>query len=78
MIEVISPTSATADRVAKRRLYQKQRIPEYWVVDIDQRQIEVWTADAHFPVIERERLVWRHPRLDQGCAVDVAQLLTFG
>lgn len=73
-IEILSPSSVRADRVTKRRLYQEQRIPEYWVVDIDQRQVEVWTPDAFFPVIERERLVWRHPALDADCAVDVIKL----
>jgi Uma2 family endonuclease len=78
VIEVMSPSSARSDRFTKRRLYQEKRIPEYWVVDIDQRQVEVWTPEALFPVIERERLVWRHPRLAAGCVVDVVKLLTFG
>jgi Uma2 family endonuclease len=78
VIEVVSPSSAKTDRITKRRLYQQQDIPEYWVVDIDQQQIEVWTPEAHFPVIERERLVWRHPALEATCTVDVRQLLQSG
>ncbi len=77
-IEVVSPSSAKADRITKRRLYQEQRIPEYWVVDIDQRQVEVWLPDAAFPVVERERLAWRHPKLAEWCGVDVVKLLKFG
>ena len=46
VIEIVSPSSARSDRFTKRRLYQEQRIPEYWVVDIDQQQVEVWTPDA--------------------------------
>jgi len=61
MIEIVSPSSARADRTTKRRLYQEQRIPVYCVVDIDERQVEVWTPDATFPAVERERVVWRHP-----------------
>jgi len=30
----------------------------YWVVDGDERFVEVWAPDAEFPVVERERLVW--------------------
>src|SRR2546426_1139259 len=59
--EVLSPWSARADRFTKRRLYQERRIPAYWVVDGDERLVEVWTADAEFPVVERARVVW-HPR----------------
>ncbi len=67
VIEILSPSSIRADRFTKRRLYQEQRIPLYWIVDIDRRQVEVWTPEAHFPVIEREQLVWRHPALSTEC-----------
>lgn len=58
--EVLSPTTARADRFVKRRRYQEAGVPLYWIVDIDERQIEVWTPDAEFPQLERQRLVW-HP-----------------
>jgi Uma2 family endonuclease len=74
VVEIISRSSVKADRTTKRRLYQEQRIPAYWVVDIDQRQVEVWTPDAFFPVIEREQLTWRHPALDTSCMVDLVRL----
>lgn len=73
-VEIVSPSSARTDRFTKRRLYQEQRIPAYWVVDLDQRQVEVWTPDALFPVIERERLTWRHPALEVSCTVDLIKL----
>jgi len=57
--EVLSPSSVRADRFTKRRLYQERRVPLYWVVDGDERLVEVWTPDAELPVIERERLVWQ-------------------
>ena len=76
VIEIVSPSSARSDRGVKRRLYQEQRIPEYWVVDMDQQHVEVWTPDAAFPAIQREQLVWRHPELAETCVVDVAKLLT--
>jgi Uma2 family endonuclease len=72
--EVLSPRRAHADRFAKRRLYQEQGIPVYWVVDIDARQVEVWTPEAEFPVVERERLVWRHPAVHDECVVELAKL----
>jgi len=73
-VEVISPSSARADRFTKRRLYQEQRIPTYWVVDVEARQVEVWTPDAHFPVIERERLTWRHPAVGAARVVELSRL----
>jgi Uma2 family endonuclease len=74
VVEILSPSSVKTDRFTKRRLYQEQRIPEYWIVDIEQRQVEIWTPDALFPVIERERLTWRHPAIMETCVVDLGKL----
>ena len=57
--EVLSPSSATTDRFLKRRRYQEARVPLYWIVDGDERQVEVWTPDDLFPRIERDRLTWQ-------------------
>ncbi|MBA3259836.1 MAG: Uma2 family endonuclease [Gemmatimonadales bacterium] len=59
-VEVLSPSSARADRFTKRTEYQRQRVPVYWIVDPDERRVEVWTPDDLAPHFERERLVW-HP-----------------
>jgi Uma2 family endonuclease len=74
VVEILSPSSVKTDRFTKRRLYQEQRIPAYWIVDIEQRQVEAWTPDALFPVIERERLTWRHPEIGDACVVDLGKL----
>jgi hypothetical protein len=31
------------DRFTKRRRYQEVRVPLYWIVDGEARQVEVWT-----------------------------------
>lgn len=59
VVEVLSPSTARADRFAKRRLYQEMTIPTYWIVDAEERSVEVWTPQAQFPQIERERLTWQ-------------------
>ena len=58
--EVLSPSSTRHDRFTKRRLYQEQHVPLFWVVDGDERVVEVWTPGAPFPQMERGRLAW-HP-----------------
>jgi Uma2 family endonuclease len=58
-IEILSPTTARADRHKKRRLYQRERVPEYWIVDLDARLIERWRADDERPEIVTERIDWR-------------------
>ena len=59
-VEVLSPSTARADRHRKRRLYQRERVPEYWIVDVDARLIERWRPDDERPEILAEHLEW-HP-----------------
>ncbi len=58
--EVLSPSSARADRFTKRIEYQRRRVPVYWIVDPDERRVEVWEPDDVAPRFEREQLLW-HP-----------------
>jgi Uma2 family endonuclease len=59
VVEVLSPSSRRADRFTKRIEYQRQGIPSYWIIDADERQVEIWTPGDTFPRLERERLVWQ-------------------
>lgn len=38
--EVVSPSSASRDRVTKRALYARSSIPYYWIIDPDARSLE--------------------------------------
>ena len=58
-VEVLSPSSARYDRVTKRRVYQRQRVPTYWIVDPDARVVEVWQPDDERPAIVTELLRWQ-------------------
>lgn len=78
VIEVLSPSTARADRSLKRPEYQAHGVPQYWIVDGDQRHVEVWTPDAREPVIVRDQLVWRHPALDVDCMIDLRRLFDVG
>jgi Uma2 family endonuclease len=57
--EVLGPSTPRHDRFTKRRRYQEAGVPLYWIVDGDERQVEVWTPGDAFPRIERDRLVWQ-------------------
>ncbi len=73
-VEVLSPSSARADRFTKRRLYQEVGIPLYWIVDADAREVEVWTPEVRFPAVERERLVWEPAGAGAPCVIELAEL----
>ena len=59
-VEILSPTSARHDRVTKRPRYQRNRVPEYWIVDDTSQTVERWTPDDARPELLAERLLW-HP-----------------
>jgi Uma2 family endonuclease len=59
-VEVVSASSARHDRVTKRPRYQRNRVPEYWIVDDRSQTIERWTPDDERPELIAETLVW-HP-----------------
>ncbi|HSM08720.1 MAG TPA: Uma2 family endonuclease [Gemmatimonadota bacterium] len=42
VIEILSPGTARRDRGIKLRLYERQRVPEYWIVDPENDAIDVW------------------------------------
>jgi Uma2 family endonuclease len=41
-VEVLSPGTARHDRVVKLRLYEQFGVREYWMIDPQERLIEVW------------------------------------
>jgi Uma2 family endonuclease len=74
-VEVLSPSSRRADRFTKRHIFQEYRVPVYWVVDIDARAIEVWTPEATFPVVERDRVIWRPEGTADSLEIALAEIL---
>lgn len=52
VVEILSPSTASHDRGTKRRLYERQGVREYWIVDPDEAAIDVWRFDDE-PAHER-------------------------
>jgi Uma2 family endonuclease len=70
-IEVLSPTTARVDRGRKRTLYQREGVPEYWIVDLDARLIERWGPGDQRPEVLTERIEWRPSGLVEALAVEL-------
>jgi Uma2 family endonuclease len=71
-IEVLSPATAHVDRQDKLRLYQREAIPEYWILDLDARSIERWHADASAPEILSRQLTWTPEGMPAPFVLDLA------
>ena len=42
VVEILSPSTASRDRGIKLRLYERQGVREYWIVDPDENAVDVW------------------------------------
>ena len=73
-IEFLSPGTAARDRGAKRRIYQRAGVAEYWIVDLDARLVERWRPDDVRPEILEARLEWAPPELTTPVALDLPAL----
>lgn len=71
-VEVLSPSSARADRLLKRRRYQRHGIPEYWIVDLDARLVERWQPTDDRPEVLTERIAWRPDPAGPSLTLDLA------
>ena len=58
-VEVLSPSTARADRLVKRRRFQRAKVPEYWIVDLDARLVERWRPGDRRPEVFAGRMEWR-------------------
>ncbi len=58
VIEIISPSTAKIDRHRKRPAYLANGVDEVWLVDIDTRTIERWTAASEFPEPQQGSITW--------------------
>ena len=45
--EVLSPSNSAYDLVTKKNLYQKHGVKEYWIIDINSRNVHVYLLDEN-------------------------------
>ena len=45
IIEILSPGIANHDRQLKKQLYQRNAVPEFWIVDRDSQAIEQYRLE---------------------------------
>ncbi len=70
-VEVLSPSTARADRVTKRVLFRDEGVAEYWIVDLDARTIERSTpADPRVDVLV-DSVEWRPEGAASSITIDL-------
>lgn len=78
IVEILSPTSSSIDLVRKPRRYGDFGVPEYWVVDPEERCIWVWAFAKGLSEAQRfDRTMSWQPRTNvDALMIDVPMLLT--
>ncbi len=71
-VEVLSPSTARADRVVKRRRYQQAAVPEYWVFDLDAGLVERWRPGDQRPELLSDALSWQPLPSAEALTIDLA------
>jgi Uma2 family endonuclease len=70
-VEVLSPSTARADRHRKRLIYQEQGVAEYWIVDAAARLVERWRPADSRPEQIVGTLVWQPDPTVAGLRVEL-------
>lgn len=51
VVEILSPTTESNDKGRKLRMFARYEVPEYWMIDIDERAIEIRSLRGDFYVV---------------------------
>ncbi len=75
VVEILSPKTAERDRTIKKKLYQRQGVAQYWIVDPDAETVEVWdfAGGASAPEIHKTTLPVRLAGRPLG-SIDLAEV----
>ena len=69
-VEIFSPSSKIYDREFKRGAYLTLGVKEVWLVDADERTIEVCRTDGEVEVY-RDRVTWAIPEGDRDVVIEL-------
>jgi Uma2 family endonuclease len=77
VVEVLSPSSRTIDRVSKPRRYLDFGVPAYWVVDPAEGAVWMWdrSTGPDAPLREEVKVRWSYPEGTAPLEFDVAALV---
>ena len=70
-VEVLSLGTARHDRFTKRRLYQTQGVPEYWILDVNMRMVERWRPSDERAEFLVDTLTWQPDPSTPPLAIDL-------
>jgi Uma2 family endonuclease len=72
IVEILSPSTASKDRLYKFNLYQLQQIPYYLIVDVEEESIEIYQLSANkYRLQQQGKDIKETFELDKDCRVTI-------
>lgn len=72
-VEVLSPSTSRADRVAKRTVYREEGVEVYWVVDLDARTVERSVPNDLRVEVLTDRIEWHPAGAERPLIIDLEE-----
>ena len=78
IIEILSPSSRRHDRLVKLNLYQRAGVREYWIVDPENRAVQVFLRDGGFLHLQEDYGQGDIARVNvlEGCFIDLGKVFS--
>jgi len=79
VIEILSPSSLRHDRLVKLNLYQRAGVREYWIVDTENRAVQVFLLDGNGLLHIHEEYGWNDVakvNVLDGCFVELRKVFS--
>ena len=73
IVEVFSPTTRRRDQVQKHDFYMDAGIPEYWMIDPEQRVVSVVRAGGERNTVS-DTLLWRVPNVSEALTIPLGEI----
>ena len=73
VVEILSDSTAMRDLGAKRQLYNRAGVAEYWIVDWEERNVRV-IRRGEPDIITRDRIEWRPAGAAESMMIDLPAL----
>jgi Uma2 family endonuclease len=73
IVESLSPGSSRHDRITKRRTFQRNDVPDYWIIDGDAEAFDAWRPADERPALIDDHLVWLPSGASEPFGLDVRE-----
>ena len=76
VVEVLSPSTGTNDKIYKKKVYERSGVPEYWIIDPSGRSIEIYLLEDGRYELNSLYMLYPDEEMEEMKDVEKAALVT--